>query len=258
MPASIEFVRGSQSGWRYVLNGAEVRIGRGAGNGIRIADPAWPNGYLRVQHRQGGYLVTNHLPHPIYLGGKLLPVDREETWYAGSCLQPTSDMLIRLEILNAPADSLPNSEAVVAKPPEPSRRSSKRTTFALSAGFAATLAAAILTNGGLSSSTEPVSQQINLVVARLKNLGGNSSGDDLLKRIEKDLRRGNLSESKSKFSEAKSAYVSVGKLCREWLSLGSAAANAADLVNEAFQLASQRIEALSKLENARTPAGKSQ
>lgn len=117
MAACIEIVRGADAGWKYRLTGGDVRIGRGAGNAIRVPDPAWPSGSLRIQHRQGGYVVTNHLPHAVYLDEKPLAPDQQQTWYAGGLLQPTASTLLRLVVADGETESDANSGPVVAEGP---------------------------------------------------------------------------------------------------------------------------------------------
>ncbi len=97
MAARVEVVQGPDAGWRFTVWAGEVRIGRGAGHQIKLSDPAIGDGHLRVQFRSGGYLVTNRMPHPIFLDGQLLNPGEQRTWYAGSGLQPTAATLLRLE-----------------------------------------------------------------------------------------------------------------------------------------------------------------
>lgn len=116
MPARIEVVEGPDRGWRFTLLADEARIGRGAGNQVKLTDPAWPGGELRVTHRQGGYLVTNGLPQPVYLDGKPVAPGRVKNLHHGAILQPTASTLLRLEIVEAP----PGADGpVLAEPPPP-------------------------------------------------------------------------------------------------------------------------------------------
>src|SRR5262249_28971755 len=71
-------------------------IGRGAGNHIKVEDPAWQGGHLRVQHVQGGYLVTNGMPHAVFLDGAVLEEGEQRTWYHGTTLQPTAATILAL------------------------------------------------------------------------------------------------------------------------------------------------------------------
>ena len=107
MAARIEVMTGPDAGWRYTVVGSEARIGRSAGNQVRLTDPAWPDGALRVQLRQGGYLVTNDLPYTVYLDGKPLPVGAARTLHHGAALQPTGATLLKLGIVDAPAGPMP-------------------------------------------------------------------------------------------------------------------------------------------------------
>jgi hypothetical protein len=116
MAARVEVVHGPDAGWRFTVFTGEVRIGRGAGHQVRLTDPAWGDGHLRLQFRQGGYLVTNQMPYPIFIDGQLLPEGGQRTWYAGSGLQPTGDTLLRLEVIDTPPGPPPEG-GVVAEPP---------------------------------------------------------------------------------------------------------------------------------------------
>lgn len=116
MAAVVEIVRGPEAGWRYVVYTAEARIGRGGGHQVKVQDPAWGDGHLRLLFRQGGYLVTNHMPHPVFLDGQLLPPKEQRNWYAGSHLQPTSATLLRLDVVETPAGPMPEG-GVAAEPP---------------------------------------------------------------------------------------------------------------------------------------------
>ncbi len=93
-----------------------------AGHQIRLSDPAWPDGSIRIQLRQGGYLVTNDLPHPVYLDGEPLAPAASRNLYHGAALQPTRGTLLRLGIVAAPAGVAP-AAGVIATPPPVERRS---------------------------------------------------------------------------------------------------------------------------------------
>ena len=124
MAARVEVVQGPDAGWRFTVSAGEVRIGRGAGHQIKLTDPALGDGHLRVQFRSGGYLVTNHMAHPVYLDGQLLAPGAQRTWYVGSGLQPTAGTLLRLAALeSAPA---PDAGGVLAEPPGTGPRKAKK------------------------------------------------------------------------------------------------------------------------------------
>ena len=125
MAARVEVVHGPDAGWQFTVLTGEVRIGRGAGHQVRLTDPAWGEGHIRLQFRQGGYLVTNQMPYPIFVDGQLLPEGGQRTWYAGSGLQPTPDTLLRLEMIDTPPGPAPEG-GVIAEPP--GRRTEKKWT----------------------------------------------------------------------------------------------------------------------------------
>lgn len=117
MPARIEVVDGPDRGWRFTLLANETRIGRGAGNQVRLNDPAWPAGELRVIRRRGGYLVANALPQMVYLDGKPVAPGGVRNLHHGAILQPTAATLLRLEIVDVPPGAA--AGAVLAEPPPP-------------------------------------------------------------------------------------------------------------------------------------------
>src|SRR3954471_10500237 len=118
MAARIEVVTGPDAGWAYTVVGPEARVGRGAGNQVRLTDPAWPDRALRVQVRQGGYLVTNGLPYPVYLDGRPLAAGGARTLHHGATLQPTGATLLKLGIIDAPPGPPPDG-GVLAEAPAP-------------------------------------------------------------------------------------------------------------------------------------------
>ncbi len=119
MAARVDVLEGPDKGWRYTVVAGDARIGRGPGSQIRLTDPAWPVGSIRIRLRGGGYLVANDLPHPIYLDGEPLPPAGERTLHHGATLQPTKGTLLRLGIVTAPAAA---EGPVVAEPPARNNR----------------------------------------------------------------------------------------------------------------------------------------
>ena len=116
MASRIEALSGPNKGWAYRFRATEVHIGRAAGCHIRLDDPAWQQGHLRLQHVQAGWLVTNNLPHPIYLDGEVLPERGQRTWYHGTKLQPTASTVLIL-FADDSGEGLPQKgNAVVAVP----------------------------------------------------------------------------------------------------------------------------------------------
>lgn len=103
MAVAIEILIGPGKGWKYVLAAEEVRVGRGAGHQVKLDDPAWGGGHLRVQFRQGGYVVTNRMGHPVLLDSRPLADGEQATWFTGVCLQPTGGTLLRLAAAEPPS-----------------------------------------------------------------------------------------------------------------------------------------------------------
>lgn len=129
MAARIEVISGPDRGWTYTVVGTEARIGRGAGNQVRLNDPAWPAGVIRVQVRQGGYLVANELPYPVFLDGAPLPPEAVRTLHHGATLQPTGATLLRLEIVDAPTGTVPDDGVITTGKSRPRRLIALRRFF---------------------------------------------------------------------------------------------------------------------------------
>src|SRR5580692_12998752 len=115
--ARIEVILGASKGWKYRIGGGDVRIGRAAGNNVKVQDPAWQDGYLHVRHIQGGYTVTNHMPHAVFLDGEVLPEGEQRTWYHGARLQPTAATVLVLDADGSVRDGQQRSAGVVAVAP---------------------------------------------------------------------------------------------------------------------------------------------
>ncbi|MBX7103821.1 MAG: hypothetical protein K1X57_07055 [Gemmataceae bacterium] len=203
MAACIEIVRGPDAGWKYRMTGGDVRIGRGAGHAIRIPDPAWPTGSLHIQHRQGGYVVTNHLPHPVYLDERPLAPEQQQTWYAGGLLQPTASTLLRLVVSEGEAESSTASGPVVAEGP-----TVKRSSIALNA----VLAGLILLGLPLvwwamqpGPKVDPVARMHRAVVALDQAIAGHPA-DSPQYRLVKILREAVLAESQRDSATAYALY----------------------------------------------------
>jgi hypothetical protein len=134
MASRIEALSGPNKGWAYRFRATEVHIGRGAGHHIRLDDPAWQQGHLRLQHVQAGWLVTNNLPHPIYLDGEVLPEHGQRTWYHGTKLQPTAATV--LVLFDDEGEGLPQKgNGVVAVPPTATGPQSRTTQYAVVIGL---------------------------------------------------------------------------------------------------------------------------
>jgi hypothetical protein len=116
MSVAIEVVLGPEKGWKYVLTSGEVRVGRGAGHQVKLDDPAWGGGHLRVQFRQGGYVVGNRMGHAVLFDGRPLADGEQLTWFTGVCLQPTGGTLLRLVSAEVPAGASAEG-GVVPVPP---------------------------------------------------------------------------------------------------------------------------------------------
>jgi hypothetical protein len=119
MAVRIEGLEGPVAGWRFIVKTEDVSLGRGTGHHISIADPSWQDGALRLQHRQGGWLVTNSMPHGVFLDGRPLAPGKEGTWYEGAVLQPTAATLLRLNLHGDETipDNVLEKRGVIALPP---------------------------------------------------------------------------------------------------------------------------------------------
>lgn len=129
MAARVEVLEGPDRGWKFTLVGGEARIGRGAGHQVRLSDPAWPDGDVRVQLRSGGYLVTNGLPYAVYLDGRPLAPGEVRNLHHGATLQPTQSTLLRLEIVAAPPGAAADA-GVITEPPQAAARPSALRRYA--------------------------------------------------------------------------------------------------------------------------------
>jgi hypothetical protein len=117
MAARIEVVLGPFKGWQYRFRGTEVRIGRGPRDGVKVQDPAWGNGCIRLQDAANGYRVTNEMPHPVYLDGEVLPEGSSRTWFPGSRLQPTAATVLVLHVDDADTNAAIPHHGILAIPP---------------------------------------------------------------------------------------------------------------------------------------------
>src|SRR5690242_6723962 len=145
MPARIDVVLGPDTGRRFLVHAGEARIGCGTGHQVRLRDPSWGAGCLLVQHRQAGFLVTNHMPHSVVLDGEVLARGETKTWYAEACLQPSKATVLRLEVVSqeqAPADGAGVAELAPEK-----QTSGKRDALWLTVIFVGTLLFVLLLSG---------------------------------------------------------------------------------------------------------------
>lgn len=125
MAVAIEVAAGPGLGWRYVLTAEEVRVGRGAGHQVKLDDPSWGGGHLRVQYRQGGYVVTNRMGHAILIDGRPLADGEQITWFTGVGLQPTGGTLLRLVAADRPV-GVESDGGVIPLPPGPGDTARKK------------------------------------------------------------------------------------------------------------------------------------
>ena len=214
MAAAIEIVHGPGKGWKYVLAAEEVRVGRGAGHQVRLDDPAWGGGHLRVQYRQGGYVVTNRMGHPVLLDTRPLGDGEQATWFTGVCLQPTGGTLLRLAPADRPAD-VDADAGVIPIPPGAGGGAKRKKLVEWIA-----LGVILLIAGGLAAKDQfkpapplPADRlETNLRPALRKDLT-EADADRVLGAIRKGMvcrSQGDPSAARWKYLEAKRVIVQVG------------------------------------------------
>ncbi len=204
MAARIEIVNGPARGWNYRLRSGEVRVGRGAGNHIRVDDPAWPDGCLRVQHVQAGYLVTNQMPHPVFLDGEVLPEGEQRTWYHGARLQPTASTVLVLYADEA-ADSDEPARGVVAVAPEKAAAAPRWPQYLLGGSvlFVVLLALAV----GPSEGAGPGEADYRAVKEQLGELKRDGRHERRAERVEALLADARLYEGRKQPRTALARYL---------------------------------------------------
>jgi hypothetical protein len=123
MAARVEVIAGPDRGWTFDFACADVRVGREGDPHVRLSDPDWPDGSVRIQLRRGGYLLTNCLPHPIFLDGRPVPPSAPRNCYHGATLQPTPNTVLRF-LITSDGAGLSSTAGITSNPPsvpKPSR-----------------------------------------------------------------------------------------------------------------------------------------
>jgi len=207
MAAAINVVQGPDAGWRFVMVAGEVRLGRGAGHQVKLSDPAWGDGHLRVQFRHGGYLITNLMPYPVFLDGQLLGEGQQATWYAGGSLQPTATTLLRLEMAEAPSGPAPEGGVYVVPPGQANAAGKKNLQW-----VALALVALVLLGLGVSQlrkSTKPAKDSYAAIDMKLAAV---ETADKRVGPIRETLGVAAFRESGNDFPDAYRKYQEARQL----------------------------------------------
>ena len=199
-------IQGPDAGKRIFLAGADVRIGRGAGNQIRMDDPAWQDGYVQVKRRQSSYVVANHMPHTVYIDGDVLEPKSQRTWYAGALLQPTSVTVLRLDMVEAPQIPL-GEDGVRVETINPPKGMSKKSEYLLL--FVLVLASLILVlrSGAAPSARNGVVQSFEQLEPQFAELERERPIAYRVQELKKTLGYGVFWESGSKRAIAYQKYL---------------------------------------------------
>lgn len=214
MAAAIEVAHGPGKGWKYVLAAEEVRVGRGAGHQVRLDDPAWGGGHLRVQYRQGGYVVTNRMGHPVLLDTRPLGDGEQATWFTGVCLQPTGGTLLRLAAADRPADADPEAGVIPVAPGAGGGAKRKKMVEWIALGVILLAAAGLFAKDQFKSAPPPPADELETVLrpALRKDLSENDT-ERVLGAIRKGMicrSQGDLPTARQKYQEAKRVIVLAG------------------------------------------------
>jgi hypothetical protein len=205
--AQIEVVLGTSKGWKYRIRAGDVRIGRAAGNNVKVQDPAWQDGYLHVRHVQGGYMVTNHMPHPVFLDGEVLPEGEQRTWYHGARLQPTASTVLVLYADGSIRDGEQRARGVVAVAPVKVEKGSRWPLYLL-AGSVVLTAVMVFTVGG-STGASPAQQaaEFQEVVQRLGELRQVPPHDHRAARVLTQVKEARFCEARQQHQQALVHYL---------------------------------------------------
>jgi hypothetical protein len=119
-----------------------------------------------------GYLVTNEMPYPVFLGGRTLTEGGRGTWSHGARLQPTASTVLVLYV-DEPGEGLgPAGRGVVAVPPAGAGGGARRVWCVVLACLGLCLAGLLL--GGVPAppaARSPTQVQADYVRAREQLLG---------------------------------------------------------------------------------------
>jgi len=237
MGAAIEIVEGPGKGWRYLLTVEDVRVGRGAGHQVKLDDPSWGAGYLRVQFRQGGYVVVNRMGHPILLDGDPLADGDEKTWFTGVCLQPTGGTLLRLGTADRPAGVEP-AGGVIPLPPGVGAAAArkKRVNNWIAAGL---VLAAVAGLAAKSALTSPPPTAADVLHVRLRPALVEAFPDGRGVELVTTLRKGLVYRSKGDTSSARRSCQEARQLIAQ-LASPKLAARAEDARRAALGFVAER------------------
>ena len=206
MATAIEIVHGPGKGWKYVLAAEEVRVGRGAGHQLKVEDPAWGGGHLRVQYRQGGYVVTNRMGHAVLLDTAPLGDGEQANWFTGTCLQPTGGTLLRLATADRPAGAETDAGVIPIAPGTKGRAKRKKTLEWIALGVILLAAAGLAAKDQFKPAPLPPAEVLEQVVhPQLQKELSEAQAERVMLVIRKGLvcrSQGDLSGARRKYEDA--------------------------------------------------------
>jgi hypothetical protein len=205
--ARIEVVLGAGKGWKYRIRSGEVRIGRSAENNVKVEDPAWQDGYLHVRHVQGGYTVTNRMPHPIFLDGEVLPEGEQRTWYHGARLQPTASTVLVLYADGSILDGEQRARGVVAVAPVKVEKRSRWPQYLLAGSVVLTVLMVFTMRGSTGASPAEQLADYQEVTNQLEELCKAPPHDQRAARVLAVLREARFCETREQHRQALDRYL---------------------------------------------------
>jgi hypothetical protein len=205
--ARIEVVLGTSKGWQYRIRSGDVRIGRAAGNNVKVEDPAWQDGYLQVRHVQGGYTVTNHMPHPVFLDGEVLPEGQQRTWYHGARLQPTASTVLVLYADGSIRDGEQRARGVVAVAPVKVEKGSRWPQYFLGGSVVLTALMVFTLGGSKGASSAQQAAELEVVVQRLGELRQTPPHDHRAARVLTHVKEARFCEGREQHQQALVHYL---------------------------------------------------
>jgi hypothetical protein len=205
--ARIEVVLGASKGWKYRIRAGDVRIGRAAGNNVKVQDPAWQDGYLHVRHVQGGYTVANHMPHPVFLDGEVLPEGEQRTWYHGARLQPTASTVLVLYADGSVRDGEQRARGVVAVAPVKVEKGSRWPQYLLAGSVVLTAAMVFALGGSMGASSAQQAAEYQEAVQQLDELRQTPPHNHRAGRVLIQVKEARFCEAREQHQQALVHYL---------------------------------------------------
>jgi hypothetical protein len=219
MAARIEVVLGPSKGWQWRFRNTELRIGRGPRQNVKVQDPAWGDGYLRVQDVANGYQVTNDMPHGVFLDGAILEKGQVRTWFPGSRLQPTAATVLVLHVDDGNEAGLP-VRGVQAVPPSRKKEIARGPQYLLLGLLLGTLLLLLRfgsADSGPKSATE-LTGRWGEVEQHLQDLASDRSYQREAASVHNRLRDARFHEARERPLDALASYFTIRDELQRWSS----------------------------------------